>query len=427
MNRRKDGRLVVLETNGVPVLDAQGKLAGYRGVDRDITERRQAEELLRELTATLESRVAQRTAQLEHRTRQLQKLALELSQAEERERKRVADILHDDLQQQLAAAKFHLGLLGNRVRGDGSLREATTQVEGMIKDAIAKSRSLSHELSPAVLYHGDFSEAIKWLANQVQAKHGLLVHVEIRGPIEVSSDPVKAFLFRTAQEILFNIVKHAQVAEATVRLRRRRDQLWLAVCDRGRGFDPTMLGQAAGFGLLSIRERVELLGGRMRIRSVPGLGSTFLIAVPDSQKTQDRGQKTQNGRDPSAVVGLSSSGSALRVLLADDHKVVREGLATLLNEQEDIEVVGQATNGREAVDLAHELQPDVVVMDVAMPMMDGDEATRQIKQDMPHTRVVGLSMFDEPSLVERMHRAGAECYVVKTAPAGELLAAIRDG
>jgi CheY-like chemotaxis protein len=118
--------------------------------------------------------------------------------------------------------------------------------------------------------------------------------------------------------------------------------------------------------------------------------------------------------------------TCIRVLLADDHKIVREGLAALLNEQEDIEVVGQATNGREAVDLAHELEPDVVVMDVAMPMMKGDEATRQIKQRMPKARVIGLSMFDEPGLVERMRQAGAEQYVAKTAPAEELLAAIRD-
>ena len=236
---------------------------------------------MHELTATLESRVVQRTAELEHRTRQLQKLALELLQAEDRERKRLADILHDDLQQQLAAANFHLGRLGNRIHGDASLREVIDQVAVMIKDAIAKSRSLSHELGPAILYHGDFGEAIEWLANQIQAKHGLAVHVEVHGPVDVSSDSIKVFLFRTAQEILFNIVKHAEVTEAAVRLRWRHGQLWLTICDHGRGFDPKALGQTGGSGLLSIRERVELLGGRMKIRSVPGRGSTFLIAVPD--------------------------------------------------------------------------------------------------------------------------------------------------
>jgi signal transduction histidine kinase len=384
-----------------------------------------AEEALNELNATLESKVAKRTEELEHRSRQLQKLTLELSQTEDRERKRIADILHDDLQQQLAAAKFHLGLLGNQVKEDASLREATERVGEMIKDAIATSRSLSHELSPAMLYHGDFGETLEWLANQVQAKYGLIVHVEVHGRIEVSSDPIKAFLFRSAQEILFNTVKHAGVTEAAIRLRRRNGQVRLTVCDRGRGFDLKTLKQAAGFGLLSIRERVELLGGHMKIRSAPGRGSTFLIAVPDGKEVED-GTQAIVGAGPCAYPASGNHGGLpLRVLLADDHKVVREGLAILLNEQEDIEVVGQAANGREAVNLAHKLQPDVVVMDVSMPVMEGDEATRQIKQHLPQTRVIALSMHDEARVMDQMCEAGASAYLLKTAPSEELLAAIR--
>ena len=90
-----------------------------------------------------------------------------------------------------------------------------------------------------------------------------------------------------------------------------------------------------------------------------------------------------------------------------------------------MKVVGQAANGREAVDLADRLRPDVVVIDVAMPLINGDDATRQIKALLPQTRVVALSMHEEGDMVERMHRAGAERYVLKTAPSEELLAAIR--
>jgi DNA-binding NarL/FixJ family response regulator len=115
----------------------------------------------------------------------------------------------------------------------------------------------------------------------------------------------------------------------------------------------------------------------------------------------------------------------LRVLLADDHKVMREGLAALLNEQPDVEVVGQAGNGREAVDLACRLVPDVVVMDVAMPVMAGDEAARRIKRHVPRVRVVALSMFEEADMAEAMRKAGAEAYLLKTAPSEKLLAAIR--
>lgn len=218
--------------------------------------------------------------ELEQRARQLQKLTLELSQAEDRERKRMADVLHDDLQQVLAAANFQLGLLNDGPRSDEEQRQITEQVRQMLKDAIEKSRSLSHELSPAVLSQSDLDETFEWLARQMQSKHGLTVHVEIRGQVELHSEPLRALLYKAAREMLFNVVKHADVTEARLRLRRVRGQLWLTISDKGKGFDPTSLAEAAGLGLLSIRERVELLGGRMKIRSVEGRGSTLLITVP---------------------------------------------------------------------------------------------------------------------------------------------------
>lgn len=116
---------------------------------------------------------------------------------------------------------------------------------------------------------------------EIFRRHGLIVHVCIRGEVDSDSEAVRSFLYRTAQEILFNTVKHAQVREATLRLRRVRDELWLTISDKGRGFDPASLAQTAGFGLSTIRERAELLGGRMKVKSAPGKGSTFCVAVPD--------------------------------------------------------------------------------------------------------------------------------------------------
>jgi DNA-binding NarL/FixJ family response regulator len=113
------------------------------------------------------------------------------------------------------------------------------------------------------------------------------------------------------------------------------------------------------------------------------------------------------------------------VLLADDHRIVREGLRSLLSDKPDVEIVGEAAHGREAVDLALRLEPDVVIMDVAMPLIDGDEATRQIKAHLPKTRVIALSTYNEPETIGKMYQAGAENYVLKTASSDELLAAIR--
>ncbi len=434
---RKNGRRFWADVVITALRDETGRLYGFAKITRDVTERRHAEEALHELNATLEGKVMQRTAELQHRARQLQKLTLELSEAEDRERRQLAEILHDDLQQVLAAAKFHLSLLNSRAKHDPAQQAVIAQVDQMLMDAVRKSRSLSHELSPAVLHHGDLGEALTWLAEQVRTKHGLRVRVETFAPVDTESEALKMFLYKAGQELLFNVVKHARTEEARIRVRRLGRYLCLSVSDRGRGFDPRALRETAGFGLLSIRERIELLGGRMKIRSGKGQGSTFRIVVPDGpenrgQKTEDRRQKTKDDgqrvpRDPppSSVVRPPSSDHILRVLLVDDHKIVREGLASRLGEENDIEVVGEAANGREAIDLAYRLRPDIVVMDVAMPLINGDEATRQIKMHLPGTRVIALSMYDEPEKMETMQRAGAERYVLKTAPSEELLAAIR--
>jgi PAS domain S-box-containing protein len=365
--------------------------------------------------------------ELQERAHQLQQLTLELSQTEVRERKRLAEILHDDLQQLLAAAKFHVGLLSRHAKDDKESLEIAGQVKAMLVEAIEKSRSLSHELSPPGLSNSDLQGTFEWLAQQMQTKHGLTVHVDVRERAELRSEPLKTLLYKAAQEMLFNVIKHAGVREARLRLRRRGGSICLSVSDKGQGFDPQEPGHTGGFGLLSTRERVKLLGGRMEGRSTKGKGSTFRIVIPDSQPQKtENGRQTTEDRERTTGIGIRpSSGPTLRVLLADDHKIVREGIMSMLVGELDIEVIGQAGNGREAVDLACRLEPDVVVMDVSMPVMTGDEATRQIKRHLPQTRVIALSMHDEAQVTDRMRSAGATAYLLKTAPSEELLAAIR--
>jgi len=390
----------------------------------DLIEHKRAEEALHEWNATLEAKVAQRTVELQRRATQLQKLTLELTQAEERERRRIAVILHEDLQQQIAGAKFHLSLVKGRAKDD-RVRADIEEVDVMLKEAIERSRGLSRDLSPAVMNMNDLAEVLRWLVNRVWEQHGLSVSMNLSGDLMLRSEALATFLFRAAQEMLFNAIKHARVREAAIRVRRIGRGVCLSVCDQGRGFDPQELKETPGVGLFSIRERVELLGGHMKIKSAKGKGSRFTLMVPDGPKAKGRGRMTEDIAYAPAVASLPSSNGGLRVLVVDDHDVVRQGLAALLRETPDIEVVGEAPDGREAINMAMDLQPDVVLMDVSMPLMGGEQATRQIKRLLPKTRVIALSMYDEADKKEKMFEAGAEGYILKTISAEELIAAIQ--
>ena len=114
-----------------------------------------------------------------------------------------------------------------------------------------------------------------------------------------------------------------------------------------------------------------------------------------------------------------------RILLADDHAVVRQGFKMLLDAQSDMEIVGEASNGREAVEAAETLRPDVEVMDVAMPELNGIEATRRLAASAPHTRVIALSMHKDSVYVREILRAGARGYLLKDSGADDLVSAIR--
>lgn len=115
----------------------------------------------------------------------------------------------------------------------------------------------------------------------------------------------------------------------------------------------------------------------------------------------------------------------IRILLADDHVMLRQGTVALLQREADIEVVGQASDGRQAVELAHDLRPDIVVMDVRMPELSGVEATRQIRETLPEVQVLVLSAHDDDQYIFSLLEAGASGYLLKTAPVSELAKAIR--
>ena len=115
----------------------------------------------------------------------------------------------------------------------------------------------------------------------------------------------------------------------------------------------------------------------------------------------------------------------IKLLIADDHEIFRDGFKVMLSKYPDIILVGEAENGKELIELANELKPDVVITDIKMPIMDGIEATRKIAEQFPHIGIIGLSMFDEDDLIIDMLEAGAKGYLIKNAGKEQIIEAIK--
>jgi PAS domain S-box-containing protein len=395
----------------------------------DSTPLRNAEFALQEANATLEKKVEERTLELTQRATQLRALTGELALAEQRERSRLANILHDHLQQMLVAAKFRLTILG-RSRDD-VVAQATKEVEELINESILASRSLTAELSPPILHEAGLNEGLQWLARRMADTQGLFVDLELNESSHLPED-LKILLFQSVRELLFNVVKHANTRSAVVNLRQFDGTLQVTVSDQGSGFDPAampLVGEGSrGFGLLGIQERLKYMGGMLEIESNPGQGSRFVLSVPTIPATTIEPILQETLVLPEAYLIASKhpdSGQKIRVLLADDHAVFRQGIMKLLAEELDIEVVGQAANGQEAVDLAAKLLPDVILMDISMPKLNGVEATRFIHNDYPEILIIGLSMFEEEESSRAIRDAGAVDYVTKSGPGEDLIKVIR--
>lgn len=378
--------------------------------------------------------IRRQAASLRQRAAQLGALANQLTQVEQRERRRLAQVLHDHLQQLLVAAKMRISTAEGLTREKG-VTEALRHVDQLVSDAIGVSRTLTVELSPPILHDGGLVRALEWLARRMGEDHGLVVKVEAKGgEPEDLPEPLRVLLFEAVRELLFNIVKHAGVLEASVTLTTEKDRtVRMTVRDGGVGFDAAAIYQKGAtdrFGLFSIRERLTLLNGGVELTTAPGKGTAITLTAPLSAAS-DHGSSTAPVAAPALrLVGREAESDASadnadgpRVLLADDHEVLRKGLASLLSGQ-GVRIVAEASDGEEAVSLALEHRPDVVVLDVSMPRLNGIEAARQISAAAPEVRIIGLSMHDSAEMAAAMRSAGAVAYLNKAGPPEQLLDAI---
>ncbi|MEH7060482.1 hybrid sensor histidine kinase/response regulator transcription factor [Bacillus wiedmannii] len=226
------------------------------------------------------------------------------------------------------------------------------------------------------------------------------VRTRIIGEEYMASKQSKMTLYRSLQESLTNAVRHGHSTEIIVSLHFEPQQIRLDVQDNGCGVEEWK----DGFGLTAMKERVSQSQGRVIVYSKKGEGTLISCVLPKQVKL---------------------SNEQVRLCIVDDHSFIRESLHTILDGQEDLQVVGMAEDGERALELCERLKPDVVLMDLEMPNLDGVHATKMIKEKWPDIRVLILSTFQNTERAKEIIRNGADGYLLKSIDSRELAESIR--
>jgi len=265
---RKDGSTLHVSASVAQVTDERGRACGGLAVWRDISHRKQAE------------------AELAQQQAQLRMLAHEICMAEERERRRIASGLHDEIGQLLVVAKLKLGEL-DALPTSAEGRALIADLRGLLDQASCATRSATFELSSVVLHKLGLEAAIESLAERMTRVYGLPVRV-VRGErLAALAEDKLVVLFRAARELLFNAHKHARASRVVVTVRRIEDLAVVRVEDDGVGFETdavaSQFNASGGFGLFSVSAQLQAIGGQMEVRSAPGAGTKIALSVPLGQ------------------------------------------------------------------------------------------------------------------------------------------------
>lgn len=288
------------------------------------------------------------------------------------ERNRLARDLHDSVKQLLFSimltAKGTLNMTQDR-----ELQEMLSYIGELSQEALQEMTLLIWQLRPEGLEKG-LAEAIQNYGKLL----GVQVEVRIDGMVSIG-DEIEEVLWRISQEALHNCKKHASCEKVHVLLKIENNQLHFYIEDNGIGFIQEQVRESA-LGLKSMKERIQLMKGRIRLK--------------------------------------------IKLLLVEDHHIVRRGLVFFLKTREEFEIIGEAENGEEALHFVQKERPDVVLMDVSMPKMAGIEATKRLKQYDETIKVLILSSFSEQDYVIPALEAGADGYQLKEVQPEQLVASI---
>ncbi|PER06377.1 histidine kinase [Bacillus cereus] len=314
------------------------------------------------------------------------------------ERDRLSKDLHDTMGHSYTSIIMGMETLRMELKS----KEGEQQLDSLLqlaRNSMEEVRLYLHQL--------DLSQESLPLATTLQQlteefkKHAKVnVRTRIIGEEYMVSKQSKMTLYRSLQESLTNAVRHGHSTEIIVSLHFEPQQIRLDVEDNGCGVEDWK----DGFGLTAMKERVSQSQGRVIVYSKKGEGTLISCVLPKQ---------------------VQLANEQIRLCIVDDHSFIRESLHTILGGLEDLQVVGMAEDGERALELCERLKPDVVLMDLEMPNLDGIHATKMIKKKWPDIRVLILSTFQNTERAKEIIRNGADGYVLKSIDSRELAESIR--
>ncbi len=388
------------ELRASPLRDVDSRLEGCLCVLHDITERKQAEEALQLLAQNLEQRVLERT-------RELHTLGHHLESIREDEQSRIAREIHDELGQALTVLKLNVSWLSRHVQNDGdAVSRRLAAMNDLLGASIETVQRIAAELRPAILDHLGLVAALEWLTRTYEERTGIACTFVHSGEDTVLMDKdLATALFRISQEALTNAARHANARSVDLCLDVTEGEILLEIKDDGIGITQAQVDDP------------RCVWHHRHARA-----ALSMAGAPDGDRRTRSGHHDL-GCDPPA--GSTEGGTVIRTLIVDDHKIMREGLIQILSETSDICVVGEAANGREALEKIRQVSLDVVLLDISMPEMDGMASIHAIRHEHPKLAVLVLSMYPEEQYAVRFLKAGAAGYLTKASASDELIDAIR--
>ena len=259
VRQRKDGSCIDVSLALSAVRNSTGAIIAVSKIARDITERKQAENVIHELSQTL-------------------------MQTQEIERRTIARELHDQVGQMLTTIKLHLSIVQSRVN-DPTLSGNIGESISLVDKALGETRQLSLQLRPEALDELGLIPAVRWYLDRQSQLAGLSGHLFVEGTNDrLSSQDVESACFRLVQEAITNVIRHAKASRIHIIIRGANTSLEISISDDGQGFDPEITSQgrpvSKRLGMLGMRERIDQLHGHLAIHSAPGAGTTVVFKLP---------------------------------------------------------------------------------------------------------------------------------------------------